>query len=171
MSYSRSVTSWSNSRVGGTSNGTITIKLTCNDARITVVNPSITTPTVVGVSCAILVFVFVIQSFGTSKIAITFAPIVIIWMMMNLSFGIYVSNPMHNTLDGFGSAGQLTDISLFRTWFIMMPLFSRPFRRISQALSLFVINITVGYNWVVFSWPLQELRPCLPILERSLEGK
>ncbi|KAJ5824012.1 potassium transporter 19 [Penicillium robsamsonii] len=56
---------------------------------ITVVNPNISSSTVVGVSCAILVFVFIIQPFGTSKIATTFAPIVILWMVFNLSFGIY----------------------------------------------------------------------------------
>ncbi|KAJ5374138.1 potassium transporter [Penicillium concentricum] len=56
---------------------------------ITVVNPDISSPTVVGVSCAILVFVFLIQPFGTSRIATTFAPIVILWMVFNLSFGIY----------------------------------------------------------------------------------
>ncbi|KAJ5690180.1 hypothetical protein N7462_004572 [Penicillium macrosclerotiorum] len=56
---------------------------------ITVVNPNISTSTVVGVSCAILVVIFLIQPFGTSKIASFFAPIVILWMMFNLSFGIY----------------------------------------------------------------------------------
>ncbi|KAJ5300441.1 uncharacterized protein N7443_005443 [Penicillium atrosanguineum] len=56
---------------------------------ITVVNPNISSSTVVGVSCAILVLVFLIQPFGTSKIASTFAPIVIVWMLFNLTFGIY----------------------------------------------------------------------------------
>ncbi|KAJ5160073.1 potassium transporter 19 [Penicillium canariense] len=56
---------------------------------ITVVNPNISSSTVVGVSCAILVVVFLIQPFGTSKIANSFAPIVIIWMIFNLVFGIY----------------------------------------------------------------------------------
>ncbi|CEJ58653.1 hypothetical protein PMG11_07303 [Penicillium brasilianum] len=56
---------------------------------ITVVNPNISSSTVTGVSCAILVLVFVIQPFGTSKIASSFAPIVILWMIFNLSFGIY----------------------------------------------------------------------------------
>ncbi|GFF27110.1 potassium transporter 19 [Aspergillus lentulus] len=56
---------------------------------ITVVNPELSSSTVVGVSCAILVVVFLIQPFGTSKIANTFAPIVIVWLLFNLSFGIY----------------------------------------------------------------------------------
>ena len=49
-----------------------------------------TQSTVVGVSCAIIVLVFLIQPFGTGKIANTFAPIVILWMFFNLTFGIYV---------------------------------------------------------------------------------
>ncbi|KUL82047.1 hypothetical protein ZTR_10058 [Talaromyces verruculosus] len=56
---------------------------------ITVVNSDISQSTVVGVSCAIIVLVFLIQPFGTGKIANTFAPIVILWMFFNLSFGIY----------------------------------------------------------------------------------
>ncbi|EED18102.1 potassium transporter, putative [Talaromyces stipitatus ATCC 10500] len=56
---------------------------------ITVVNSSLSSSTVVGVSCGIIVLVFLIQPFGTGKIANTFAPIVIIWMFFNLSFGIY----------------------------------------------------------------------------------
>lgn len=59
-------------------------------SRITVVNSDISQSTVVGVSCAIIVLVFLIQPFGTGKIANTFAPIVILWMFFNLSFGIYV---------------------------------------------------------------------------------
>uniref|UniRef100_A0A093UL68 Potassium transporter 20 n=1 Tax=Talaromyces marneffei PM1 TaxID=1077442 RepID=A0A093UL68_TALMA len=56
---------------------------------ITVVNSNISQSTVVGVSCAIIVLVFLIQPFGTGKIANTFAPIVILWMFFNLTFGIY----------------------------------------------------------------------------------
>jgi KUP system potassium uptake protein len=56
---------------------------------ITVVNPNITTPTVVGVSCAILVLVYAVQPFGTEKLALTFAPIVVVWLLFNLTFGIY----------------------------------------------------------------------------------
>ncbi|KAJ5833421.1 potassium transporter 19 [Penicillium riverlandense] len=56
---------------------------------ITVINPDISSSTVVGVSCAILVVTFLIQPFGTSKIASAFAPIVIVWLLFNLTFGIY----------------------------------------------------------------------------------
>lgn len=57
---------------------------------ITVINPDISSSTVVGVSCAILIVTFLIQPFGTSKIASAFAPIVIVWLLFNLTFGIYV---------------------------------------------------------------------------------
>lgn len=53
------------------------------------VDESITTATVVGVTCAILVILFLIQPFGTSKIGSVFAPIVIIWLLFNFCFGIY----------------------------------------------------------------------------------
>ena len=56
-----------------------------------VVDESITTATIVGTSCAILVVLFIIQPFGTSKLGSSFAPIVIIWLVFNFSFGIYVS--------------------------------------------------------------------------------
>lgn len=56
---------------------------------LNVVNPNISTSTIVGVSCAILIFLFLIQPLGTTKIASVFAPIVIIWLTFNLAFGIY----------------------------------------------------------------------------------
>ena len=54
-----------------------------------VVKPDITTGTVIGTSCGILVLLFLVQPFGTSKIASTFAPIVIVWLSFNAAFGIY----------------------------------------------------------------------------------
>ena len=54
-----------------------------------VVKPNITTGTIEGASCGILVLLFLIQPLGTSKIASTFAPIVIIWLLFNAVFGIY----------------------------------------------------------------------------------
>ena len=56
---------------------------------ISVVNPNITSPTIVGTSCGILILLFLIQPFGTTKLAIAFAPIVVIWLGLNLGFGIY----------------------------------------------------------------------------------
>jgi KUP system potassium uptake protein len=54
-----------------------------------VVKPDITNATVVGTTCAILVLLFLIQPLGTTKIATTFAPIVIVWLGFNAAFGIY----------------------------------------------------------------------------------
>ena len=59
-------------------------------ARLKVVNEDISTATIVGTSCGILVLLFLIQPLGTSKIASGFAPIVMIWLTFNMAFGIYV---------------------------------------------------------------------------------
>jgi KUP system potassium uptake protein len=56
---------------------------------LNVVSPNITNATVVGTSCGILIVLFLIQPFGTTKLAASFAPIVIIWLCFNFSFGIY----------------------------------------------------------------------------------
>ena len=56
---------------------------------ITVANPNLEVSTVIGVTCAILVFLFVIQPFGTSKIGTAFAPIITVWFLFNLASGIY----------------------------------------------------------------------------------
>jgi KUP system potassium uptake protein len=54
-----------------------------------VVNPSLETSTIVGITCAILVALFLIQPFGTARIGTSFAPIVVIWLLFNLASGIY----------------------------------------------------------------------------------
>jgi KUP system potassium uptake protein len=56
---------------------------------INVVNPNIQGGTVVGISCAILILLFLIQPFGTSKLATGFAPIVVVWLLFNAIAGIY----------------------------------------------------------------------------------
>lgn len=56
---------------------------------IEVVSPDISTATIVGVSCGIIVLLFLVQPLGTTKLASSFAPIVIIWLLFNLTFGIY----------------------------------------------------------------------------------
>ena len=60
-----------------------------------IVKPDITSSTVIGTSCAILILLFLIQPLGTAKIGSAFAPIVIIWLLFNLSFGIYVRLLLH----------------------------------------------------------------------------
>ena len=54
-----------------------------------VVDPDITKGTIVGVSCAILIVLFLVQPLGVHRISSAFAPIVIIWLLFNASFGIY----------------------------------------------------------------------------------
>ncbi|KAI9823635.1 MAG: hypothetical protein M1832_002416 [Thelocarpon impressellum] len=56
---------------------------------LTVVKPDITERTIVGVTCAILILLFLIQPLGTTKIASVFAPVVIVWLLLNLAFSIY----------------------------------------------------------------------------------
>ena len=56
---------------------------------IQVVDPSIKQSVVVGTTAGILILLFMIQPFGVTKIATTFAPIVIIWLAFNAVFGIY----------------------------------------------------------------------------------
>ncbi|KAK0615272.1 potassium transporter-domain-containing protein [Bombardia bombarda] len=56
---------------------------------ITVANPDLSRSAIVGISCAILIFLFAIQPFGTAKLGTTFAPIVVVWLLFNLCAGIY----------------------------------------------------------------------------------
>lgn len=54
-----------------------------------VIVPNIDHATVLGTTCGVLILLFVVQPFGTSKIGAVFAPIVIIWLGMLAAFGIY----------------------------------------------------------------------------------
>ncbi|EPE05218.1 potassium transporter [Ophiostoma piceae UAMH 11346] len=56
---------------------------------ITVVRPDLGTSAIVGISCAILVFLFLLQPFGTARLGTAFAPIVVVWLLFNLACGIY----------------------------------------------------------------------------------
>jgi KUP system potassium uptake protein len=56
---------------------------------LTVVNESISKSTVVGVTCAILVLLFIVQPLGISKLTMVFSPIVLLWLALNACFGIY----------------------------------------------------------------------------------
>lgn len=69
---------------------------------ITVVQPSLSSSAVVGTSCGILIVLFLIQPLGTTKLASSFAPIVIIWLAFNCGFGIYnLVNYDHTVLKAF----------------------------------------------------------------------
>lgn len=56
---------------------------------IRVANPDLGTSVIVGVSCAILVALFLLQPLGTAKLGTAFGPIVTIWLLFNLCCGIY----------------------------------------------------------------------------------
>ncbi|KAF3317355.1 hypothetical protein TWF173_011007 [Orbilia oligospora] len=56
---------------------------------IRVVQPDLSTGAIVGISCAILVLLFVIQPFGVTKLTVAFSPIVVLWLLFNAVFGVY----------------------------------------------------------------------------------
>lgn len=56
---------------------------------LAVVKPDITKPTIIGVTCAILIILFAIQPFGISRLTIVFSPIVMVWLALNAGFGMY----------------------------------------------------------------------------------
>ncbi|KAK6516106.1 hypothetical protein TWF506_006016 [Arthrobotrys conoides] len=56
---------------------------------IRVVQPDLSTRAIVGISCAILVLLFIIQPFGVTKLTVAFSPIVVLWLLFNAVFGIY----------------------------------------------------------------------------------
>lgn len=56
---------------------------------LNVVKPDINKSTIVGVTCAILILLFIIQPLGISKLTVAFSPIVMIWLAFNAGFGIY----------------------------------------------------------------------------------
>ncbi|KAK9329400.1 potassium transporter-domain-containing protein [Lipomyces starkeyi] len=56
---------------------------------ISVVHPGISSGTIIGSSCAILVVLFAVQPLGIHKVASAWGPIVIIWLLFNLCSGIY----------------------------------------------------------------------------------
>jgi KUP system potassium uptake protein len=69
---------------------------------LNVVDPTISNGTVVGVTAAILILLFLIQPLGTTKIAGAFAPIVIIWLGFNAVFGMYnLAKFDHSVLKAF----------------------------------------------------------------------
>ncbi|KAH8787910.1 potassium transporter-domain-containing protein [Diaporthe sp. PMI_573] len=54
-----------------------------------VVSPNISSSTIVGTSCGIILVLFFVQPLGLSRLASIFAPIVILWLAFNGGFGIY----------------------------------------------------------------------------------
>lgn len=70
-----------------------------------VVVPGISNHAIVGATCGILILLFLIQPLGTTKIAVTFAPVVIIWLAFNACFGVYnLVKYDHSVLKAFNPA-------------------------------------------------------------------
>ncbi|KAL7800296.1 potassium transporter [Trichoderma ceciliae] len=74
-----------------------------------VVKPDLSVSAIVGISCAILVLLFLIQPFGTTKLGSSFAPIVIIWLFLNMVSGIYnLVKHDHTVLKAFSPSYAFT---------------------------------------------------------------
>jgi KUP system potassium uptake protein len=56
---------------------------------LNVVAPNISKSTIVGVTCAILILLFLIQPLGVANLSKGFAPIVMVWLAFNAGFGVY----------------------------------------------------------------------------------
>ncbi|KAL7917202.1 potassium transporter domain-containing protein [Trichoderma austrokoningii] len=74
-----------------------------------VVKPDLSVSAIVGISCAILVLLFLIQPFGTTKLGTSFAPIVTIWLLLNMVSGIYnLVKHDHTVLKAFSPSYAFT---------------------------------------------------------------
>lgn len=56
---------------------------------LSVVKPDIDKSTIIGVTCAILILLFLVQPLGVSKLTMVFSPIVVVWLLLNAGFGVY----------------------------------------------------------------------------------
>jgi len=74
-----------------------------------IVRPDMSSSAIIGISCAVLVVLFLVQRFGTTKVAVCFAPVVMLWLILNFAFGIYnLAVHDHTVLKAFSPyfAGQ-----------------------------------------------------------------
>lgn len=72
---------------------------------LNVVVPDITKSAVIGTTAGILIILFLIQPLGTSKLATSFAPIVIVWLLFNACFGVFnLARHDHSVLVAFDPA-------------------------------------------------------------------
>ncbi|KAJ8118539.1 hypothetical protein OPT61_g519 [Boeremia exigua] len=66
------------------------------------INKNISKPTIIGVTCTILVLLFLAQPFGINRCSKAFSPIVIIWLALNSAFGMYnLARHDHGMLQAF----------------------------------------------------------------------
>ncbi|KMP01170.1 potassium transporter 8 [Coccidioides immitis RMSCC 2394] len=58
---------------------------------IKIAAPGMPTNIVVALACLLIVFLFAIQPFGVSRLSNFFAPIVMVWLIFNMAFGVYAA--------------------------------------------------------------------------------
>ena len=128
---------------------------------------------IVGISAAILVILFIGQGFGTRRIAWLFSPIIVIWLLANLSIAIY-NLSTYGAADAFKGlnpaciyyffqrhgrqawvslGGVMLCVSGSETMFAAMGHFSQP--SIAMAFGLFVYPILV-ISYSISIHPLEE---------------
>jgi K+ transporter len=54
-----------------------------------IVIPSIEPPHVVGLTIAVLVVLFSVQHYGTGRVSLAFAPVILVWLLLNAGIGFY----------------------------------------------------------------------------------
>jgi KUP system potassium uptake protein len=66
------------------------------------INRNISKSTIIGVTCMVLVLLFLAQPFGANRFSVVFSPIVIIWLLLNSAFGMYnLAKHDHGMLQAF----------------------------------------------------------------------
>jgi hypothetical protein len=126
---------------------------------LTVVNESIEKSTIVGVTCAILILLFVLQPLGISKLTMVFSPIIVLWLAFNAGFGVYNLAKYVHTFKRIPcvliSSGMTTACS-------------RPSIPTMRLIILFATSTRAGVASEASCSALLELRHSLPTLVPSL---
>ncbi|BDA48595.1 Potassium transporter 23 [Coccomyxa sp. Obi] len=58
-------------------------------AGVQIINPDLSNDAMAGISCAILLALFSIQRFGTSRLGMVFSPVLLLWFLVNAAIGVY----------------------------------------------------------------------------------
>ncbi|KAL1979213.1 hypothetical protein VTN96DRAFT_6505 [Rasamsonia emersonii] len=129
---------------------------------LTVVNENITTSLIVGVSCAILIVIFLIKPFGTARIAVTFAPINLARYDASVlkAFSPYFAGNylVRNGRDGWLSIGGiLLAFTGVETLFADLGAFSKRLYNNSDNSTLSGVyadcNRAIQLSWLCFAYP------------------
>ena len=69
---------------------------------LTVIDENLSNHTIVGVTCAILILLFMVQPLGVGRVSTAFAPVILIWLLWNAVFGVYnLARYDHSVLKAF----------------------------------------------------------------------